>query len=450
VKNPPVLLSRQLLPILEAAASADRQTFSELSARHPRTANSLTPVTERLAANQRRLAELARAGLEGLTQTVAILAKNGEFVREIRSIMDNVTSVATAVEEMAAAATEISRAAQATAERADQSKAASITGNEKISSLMGDMGQLESAVKEMAGSMQQFLGFSQEINKLTAIVRDIAHQTNLLALNAAIEAARAGEAGRGFAVVADEVKKLADKTANATSEIETVTKTMNGLSNSVGESVANSLKRLGESNAALETVASSFAENTTVVRDVNDRVHQIAAAAEEQSQVSGEMADNLATVTAALKSESARVDAISTLAHAQAEHSRRQFDLLAEFGDARLLLEVVKSDHLMWKAKLTDVLHGRLTLAENELKDHTQCRLGKWYAGEGKARYAASPAFQAMEAPHAAVHRLGREIAGHAARGESEVAAQKLAEMESLSLALFRHLDALADEIGRH
>jgi methyl-accepting chemotaxis protein len=450
VKNTPILLTRQAVPILEAAVSADRRHLTELTARHARTANSLTPVIDQLVANQDRLLAVARAGLDGLAQTIAVLGKNGEFVREIRSIMDNVTSVATAVEEMAAAATEISRAAQATAARADQSKAASITGNENISSLIGDMGQLEAAVNDMAGSMQQFVGFSQEINKLTAIVRDIAHQTNLLALNAAIEAARAGEAGRGFAVVADEVKKLADKTAQATSEIETVTNTMNGLSNSVGESVSNSLNRLTESNAALESVATMFAENSAVIRDVNDRVHQIAAAAEEQSQVSGEMANNLATVTTALKSESTKVEAISALAHAQAENSRRQFDLLAESGDERLLLEVVKSDHLMWKVKLTDVLHGRLMLAEDELKDHTQCRLGKWYNGAGRSRYGSHPAFQAMEAPHAAVHRLGREIAGHAARGETDAAARKLAEMDGLSAELFRHIDALAGEIGRH
>ena len=444
----PLILTKLVLPILDAALKADVKNLHRLKNTNSTSASALADAIERIENSNSTIANVAAAGVESLAETYEILTKNLQLQKETVSINDSIASVATATEEMAATASEISQSSTSTAQRAIESYSKTESGNMAISSMMGDMDQLEAAMASMFGEVQKFAGFTDEINNLTSIVRDIANQTNLLALNAAIEAARAGEAGRGFAVVADEVKQLASKTETATVEIESVTNTMNALVDEVGSSMSSSQERLNTSLESLETVAIALGDVTSVVNDVTEQVQTISISANEQQAVSAEMAAKLNEITLAVQHENEHVNYISHHAKQLNTAILKQFSHLATLDQDQVLLQTVKADHVTWKIRLAAMAMGGDIVPDEELKDHTQCRLGQWYSNKGAENFKSNDAFKKMEAPHARVHDIGKEIAALSLKGQFEAASQKIVEMEGYSEELFEHINELLNEVN--
>jgi len=130
---------------------------------------------------------------------------------------------------------------------------------------------------------------AQGIGAIMGVISDIADQTNLLALNAAIEAARAGEAGRGFAVVADEVRKLAEKTAHATTEVRTAIGGIQSGTNTAAAQMDAAVERVTQATGLAQRSGEALAEIVKMVESAGDQVRSIATAAEQQSATSEEI-----------------------------------------------------------------------------------------------------------------------------------------------------------------
>lgn len=248
---------------------------------------------------------------------------------------------------------------------------------EKIAANLHAMFERICAASESVEGLSRRAG---EIDGIVQLIKEIAEQTNLLALNAAIEAARAGEAGRGFAVVADEVRKLAERTAKATTEI--------------GSLVAGIQDETGKAKAVMDMGASSAANHGA----------ESEAAMHSMQRLLGISRHMQTTISSS-----------SRLANAE----------LANIEELTLKLEVYK------------VLLGLSNLGPESLPDETECLLGRWYyEGEGKAEFSRLPGYREMETPHKAVHDHARRAVERYRANDFAGALDALTRMEEANLTV--------------
>ena len=117
----PFLLTKSALPLLQATIEADIKQLEKLRQQHPASAAALSSATDRVLANNSRLAEVAESGIRSMQKTYDILTQNLALQKQASDITGVISSVAAATEEMAASASEISQSAQNTASRANES-----------------------------------------------------------------------------------------------------------------------------------------------------------------------------------------------------------------------------------------------------------------------------------------------------------------------------------------
>jgi methyl-accepting chemotaxis protein len=260
--------------------------IADLSAAMNRMQDGLSEMIHSVMASSDQVSSAAEEISANATQSAHASADQRRQTEQVKSAMDEMTAAVHAVSENSR------RAAEQSQEAARKAK----SGGEVVRQTVSTMEQISSETMGVAAQIDQLGHRSEEIGRIAGVIDDIADQTNLLALNAAIEAARAGEQGRGFAVVADEVRKLAERTASATKEISAMITTIQTETKNAVSAIKDGSDRVNTGVTTAVDAGKSLEEIIAAAERVGDMVGEITMAAEQQSQTTSQVQENVAQI----------------------------------------------------------------------------------------------------------------------------------------------------------
>lgn len=243
--------------------------------------------------------QVQKSGIQITTSTTEIAASGkqleatvNEQVASSNQIVATAKQIALTAEKQVKTMEDVAAMSWSTAEAASQ-------GQQDLERMEDTMTKLSAATSSISGRLGTISEKANNINSIVTTIAKVADQTNLLSLNAAIEAEKAGEYGVGFAVVAREIRRLADQTAVATLDIETMVKEMQS---AVATGVMEMDKFAQEVNHRGQDIRSIGSQLSQIVKQVQTlipRFDTVNRGMETQSESAQQISEAMAQLSTA-------------------------------------------------------------------------------------------------------------------------------------------------------
>jgi twitching motility protein PilJ len=204
-----------------------------------------------------------------------------------------IAGASAAINEMAVTIDQVSANAAESALVASKSVSIANNGAKLVQNTIHGMDTIREQIQDTSKRIKRLGESSQEIGDIVSLINDIADQTNILALNAAIQASMAGDAGRGFAVVADEVQRLAERSAGATKQIETLVKTIQTDTNEAVTSMEQTTSEVVSGARLAQDAGVALEEIEGVSANIAELIQNISNAARQQASSAGHISNTM-------------------------------------------------------------------------------------------------------------------------------------------------------------
>lgn len=226
-----------------------------------------------------------------------------------------------AIDEMAVSIQQVSENTVNSADVAQKARENAARGAEAVQNTIEGMDRIRERVQDTSKRIKRLGESSQQVGEIVQLIGDIADRTSILALNASIQAAMAGEAGQGFAVVAEEVERLAERANDATKQIGTLIKSIQGetseaiaaMEDSTREVVAGS-ELATEAGTALDEINTVSTELAELMQQISQAARQQARGAESVSKSMGEISEVTQQTAAGTRQAAVSVSDLAGLA----------------------------------------------------------------------------------------------------------------------------------------